>query len=185
LITAEEGESMINDTVETGQVFWSEVATDSPGSKMTFFDSNTMEPIVPTPEAFEGTVVPEKLRDKINLAELHGTRLTLKVLLNQSSDNGYSLVQVTAAPHTVMQRHKHNVDQIVWCVAGSMTQGNRLIEAGSGYFTPANQAYGYEAGPDGVTVLEFRASPLDKTETVFVEENPVRWGLEPDTASAE
>jgi quercetin dioxygenase-like cupin family protein len=175
---------MVNQPVETDHAYWVAVE-DTPASKMTFFDANAMEPHIPEPEAFEGVVVPEKLRDKIDLAELHGTRLTLKVLLNQSTDNGYSLVQVTAAPHTVMQRHKHNVDQIVWCVAGSMTQGNKLIEAGSGYFTPANQAYGYVAGPDGVTVLEFRHSPLDQTETIFVEENPARWGLPPDSTSNE
>ena len=169
---------MVNQVVATDTSYWAEGDTSS--SKMTFFDANAMEPHIPKPAAFESTSVPEKLRDKVDLSELHGSRLTLKILLNQASDNGFSLVQVTAAPNTVMQRHKHNVDQVVWCVAGSMKHGNQVLEAGSGYFTPADHAYGWVAGPEGVTYIEFRSSPLNKTNTTFVEENPAKWGLPVD-----
>jgi quercetin dioxygenase-like cupin family protein len=165
-----------NQPTGAAHAYWSEVEGSS-ASKMAFFDVNKTEPHIPTREAFDRVVLPESVRDKVDLFELHGSCLSLKVLLNQSGDNAFSLVQVTAAPHTVIQRHKHTSDQVVWCVAGSMTQGNKLLEAGSGYFTPANQPYGFEAGPDGVTYIEFRHCPLANTETIFVEENPARWGI--------
>jgi quercetin dioxygenase-like cupin family protein len=174
---------MANQPAGADHAYWLDVEGSS-ASKMAFFDANKMEPYIPTREAFDRTVVPESIRDKVDLFELRRDCLSLKVLLNQSGDNAYSLVQVTAAPHTVIQRHKHTSDQVVWCVAGSMTQGNRLLEAGSGYFTPANQPYGFEAGPDGVTYIEFRHCPLAETQTIFVEENPARWGLSVDSSSA-
>jgi hypothetical protein len=34
--------------------------------------------------------------------------------------------------------------------------GSQVLEAGDGFFVPADAPYGYEAGPDGVVVLEFR-----------------------------
>ena len=34
--------------------------------------------------------------------------------------------------------------------------GSQVIEAGDGFFVPSDAPYAYEAGPDGVVVLEFR-----------------------------
>jgi hypothetical protein len=36
--------------------------------------------------------------------------------------------------------------------------GNVIIRAGDGFFIRADQPYAYEAGPDGVEVLEFRTA---------------------------
>jgi quercetin dioxygenase-like cupin family protein len=175
---------MGNEAAATDHAYWIRIQ-DTPASKMTFFDATTTKPHMAEREEYDRTVMPESVRD-VDLFEEHHERLSLKVLLNQATDRGCSLVQVTAAPGTVVPRHKHNVDQVVWCVAGSMTQGNKLLQAGTGYFTPADHVYGYEAGPDGVTYIEFRNCPLDDAGTVFVEDNLERWrpasDVQPDRA---
>ena len=35
--------------------------------------------------------------------------------------------------------------------------GSQVLEAGDGFFVPSDAPYAYEAGPDGVEVLEFRS----------------------------
>jgi hypothetical protein len=39
---------------------------------------------------------------------------------------------------------------------GSLVMGSQVLEAGDGFFVASGAPYAYEAGPDGVVVLEFR-----------------------------
>ena len=43
-----------------------------------------------------------------------------------------------------------------YIVEGSISMGSQVLEAGDGFFVPAGAPYAYEAGDDGVVVLEFR-----------------------------
>jgi Cupin domain len=54
-------------------------------------------------------------------------------------------------------RHSHDGDCLYYVVEGSLVMGSQVLEAGDGFFVPSGAPYAYEAGPEGVVVLEFRS----------------------------
>ena len=78
------------------------------------------------------------------------------VLFRGDGEDGYSLVKAWFAPHYVLPRHSHDADCMYYIVEGSISMGSQVLEAGDGFFVPAGAPYAYEAGDDGVVVLEFR-----------------------------
>jgi hypothetical protein len=44
-----------------------------------------------------------------------------------------------------------------YVVAGQVVLGSRVLNPGDGFFVPNGMPYKYQAGPDGVEILEFRA----------------------------
>jgi quercetin dioxygenase-like cupin family protein len=78
------------------------------------------------------------------------------VLFRGEGDDGFSLVKAWFAPHYVLPRHSHDGDCMYYVVEGSLVMGSQVIEAGDGFFVPSDAPYAYEAGPEGVVVLEFR-----------------------------
>ncbi len=54
-----------------------------------------------------------------------------------------------------------------------------MLRQGEGFFIPADQAYGYEAGPEGVEVLEFRNAT--RFNLVFKGNSESRWQRMVDT----
>ncbi|MFI5047469.1 MAG: cupin domain-containing protein [Acidimicrobiia bacterium] len=78
------------------------------------------------------------------------------VLFRGPGDDGFSLVKAWFAPGFVLPRHSHDGDCLYYVEAGSVTMGSQVLQAGDGFFVPDGAPYAYEAGPDGVTVLEFR-----------------------------
>ncbi len=78
------------------------------------------------------------------------------VLFRGDGDNGFSLVKAWFAPHYVLPRHSHDGDCLYFVAEGSVTMGSQVLKAGDGFFVPSDAPYAYEAGPDGVVVLEFR-----------------------------
>lgn len=79
-----------------------------------------------------------------------------EVLFRGEGDEGFSLVRAWFAPHYVLPRHTHNADCLYYVVEGSLLMGSQTLTAGDGFFVPENAPYAYEAGPEGVVVLEFR-----------------------------
>jgi len=79
-----------------------------------------------------------------------------EVVYRGEGDDGMSLVRAWFGPHYVLPRHTHDGDCLYYVVAGSLKMGSQELQAGDGFFVPCNAPYGYEAGPDGVVVLEFR-----------------------------
>lgn len=71
-------------------------------------------------------------------------------------DDGFSLVRAWFAPHYVLPRHSHDGDCLYLVVEGSLTMGAQTLVAGDGFFVPSDAPYAYEAGPEGVSVVEFR-----------------------------
>jgi quercetin dioxygenase-like cupin family protein len=69
---------------------------------------------------------------------------------------GFSLVRAWFGPHYVLPRHTHDSDCLYYVVDGSLVMGAQTLVAGDGFFVPAGAPYAYEAGAEGVTVLEFR-----------------------------
>lgn len=78
------------------------------------------------------------------------------VVFRGDGDEAFSLVKVSFAPHFVLPRHTHDADCLYYVAEGSLVMGSQVLEAGDGFFVPSNASYAYEAGPDGVVVLEFR-----------------------------
>jgi quercetin dioxygenase-like cupin family protein len=78
------------------------------------------------------------------------------VLFRGPDKDAFSLVKAWFAPHYVLPRHSHDADCLYYIVEGSIVMGSQTLSAGDGFFVPAGAPYAYEAGPDGVAVLEFR-----------------------------
>jgi len=78
------------------------------------------------------------------------------VLFRGEGEAGFSLVRAWFGPRYVLPRHTHDGDCLYYIVEGSLTMGSKVLAAGDGFFVPSGSPYAYEAGPDGVIVLEFR-----------------------------
>ena len=90
---------------------------------------------------------------------------TFAALVNHEDPEGYSLGFARYAPNTIIPRHRHNRDQIVLVLEGSLRQGSRVLGPGCGYYTPAGMAYTVSIGPEGCCFVEFRHSRLDDVTT--------------------
>ena len=82
-----------------------------------------------------------------------GEGQTVKLLF---SAPGFSLTYAWFKSGFPLPRHSHNADCLYYIVAGSLALGTETLGAGDGFFVPADAAYTYVPGPDGVEVLEFR-----------------------------
>lgn len=80
------------------------------------------------------------------------------VVFRGEGEQGFSLVRAWFAPHYVLPRHTHHGDCLYYVVEGSLKMGSQVLEAGDGFFVPSDAPYAYEAGPEGVVVLEFRSA---------------------------
>ncbi|MCX4095677.1 cupin domain-containing protein [Nocardia sp. alder85J] len=90
--------------------------------------------------------------------ELSGT--WIQALVNPLEPGGFSLLGVRYEPNSRVERHRHDVPQIVIVLEGEIRQGRRVFGPGSGYYTPADVPYKIVVGPDGARLVEFRATPL-------------------------
>jgi len=52
-------------------------------------------------------------------------------LLNHADEGGYSLGHARYSPNTVIPRHRHDCDQVVLVLEGSIKQGNRCWVQGA------------------------------------------------------
>jgi quercetin dioxygenase-like cupin family protein len=78
------------------------------------------------------------------------------VLFSESEPSGMSLVHIWFKSGYVLPAHSHDCDCLYYVLAGELRLGSRLLRASDGLFVPAGRSYAYEAGPEGVEVLEFR-----------------------------
>lgn len=83
-----------------------------------------------------------------------GTRAML--LFSEPGEHGMSLAYAWFKSGYILPRHSHDADCLYYVLAGELTMGTQRLRRGDGVFIPANAAYTYEAGPQGVEVLEFR-----------------------------
>lgn len=78
------------------------------------------------------------------------------VVYRGDTPDSFSLVKAWFGPHFVLPRHSHEGDCLYYIVQGSVILGSQTLQVGDGFFVPSGAPYGYDAGPDGVTILEFR-----------------------------
>jgi len=71
---------------------------------------------------------------------------------------GFSLTYAWFKSGFPLPRHSHDADCLYYIVAGSLALGTETLGAGDGFFVPAEAAYAYVPGPEGVEVLEFRTA---------------------------
>jgi quercetin dioxygenase-like cupin family protein len=95
-----------------------------------------------------------------------------KVLFGDPESGGMSLIRLWYAPHYALPRHSHDVGCLYYVVSGEAHLGSQVLKAGDGFFVPPDAPYAYSAGPDGVEVLEFRAT---SKFGIRVSESPRRW----------
>jgi hypothetical protein len=63
------------------------------------------------------------------------------------------------SPGEVTAIHSHSADEVIVVKAGSAKLGNKLYGPGSVLAVAANAKYGFTAGPDGLSFLNYRAGP--------------------------
>lgn len=73
-----------------------------------------------------------------------------------SGDEGFSLVYLWFKSGYVLPPHSHNGNCLYYVIGGELHIGNKILRKGDGMFVPAGSVYTYEAGAEGVEVLEFR-----------------------------
>jgi quercetin dioxygenase-like cupin family protein len=79
-----------------------------------------------------------------------------RLLFKEPGDDGMSLVYAWFKSGYVLPFHTHDTDCLYYVIAGELHMGANILRKGDGMFIPRNYGYGYEAGPEGVEVLEFR-----------------------------
>lgn len=96
-----------------------------------------------------------------------------RVLFREPGDDGMSLILAWFKSGYVLPFHSHNVDCLYYVIGGELHMGSHVLKKGDGFFVPADQGYGYEAGPEGVEVLEFRNAT--HFNLAFRGNNEARW----------
>ena len=133
-------------------------AKKPPRRRMEFF---SMESATPVPDE----MMPREGVDESVLAGLakfaavggrEGVGEKTVLLFKEDREDGMSLLYAWFKSGYVLPRHSHSGDCLYVVVGGELRIGARVLRKGDGMFIPGGHAYGYEAGPDGVEVLEFR-----------------------------
>jgi len=78
------------------------------------------------------------------------------VLFKEPRPEGPSLTYAWFKSGYVLPRHSHNADCLYYILAGSLRMGSVVLGKGDGVFIPADDAYTYEVGEEGLELIEFR-----------------------------
>jgi hypothetical protein len=99
-----------------------------------------------------------------------------KLLFNYGNEeDGQCLFYSWFKPGFVIPRHTHGQDCLYYIISGSAILGNRTLEAGDGFYVPAGKPYAYQAGPNGIEVLEFRKMLAQQTTATFLDTSEATW----------
>jgi mannose-6-phosphate isomerase-like protein (cupin superfamily) len=101
-----------------------------------------------------------------------GAGAEAKVLVRDAG--GFSLVYLWFKANYPLVRHSHNVDCMYYVISGSAVMGRQTLRPGDSFFVPAGAPYQYNAGPDGVEVLEVRHG-VAQFDIKLSEATPARW----------
>lgn len=141
-------------------------------------DASDLEPEMMPREGFDEQAMAALARlSDADYAEGMGERT--RVLFRAGDDDGMSLLHVWFKSGYVLPFHSHDVDCLYYVLGGELRIGSHTLHKGDGFFIPADQGYGYEAGPDGVEVLEFRNAA--RFNLVLRGNSEARWNRIVDT----
>lgn len=110
-----------------------------------FFDAS-VTPFTPLPEMFRGRESPIPERELASTA----------VRVHHPGRDGLQLFELRLDPGTRGEAHAHVEDEIIVVVEGELRFGARTLTAGSSVMVPGGTLYGFVAGPEGCTFLNFR-----------------------------
>jgi hypothetical protein len=96
---------------------------------------------------------------------------------------GFSLTYAWFKSGFPLPRHTHSADCLYYIIAGSLQLGTETLGRGDGFFLPADMAYAYTPGPQGVEVLEFRTA--ERFDIRFLAANPAFWTRAVETVKRE
>lgn len=124
--------------------------------RITFFEASDA-PLLDDDGMMSPPHLDEEVYTTLDLSPLAaGSKVT--VLFKIDGPNPMSLVHAWFGPGYRLPRHSHSADCLYYVVAGEAHLGKRVIKAGDGFFVKAGQPYAYQAGPDGIQILEFRSA---------------------------
>jgi hypothetical protein len=86
---------------------------------------------------------------------------------------GFSLTSVWFKSGYPLALHSHTGGCLYYIVAGGIRIGKERLGPGDGFFVDHDVPYTYETGPEGVEVLEFRAT--DKLDIRFKANTAAAW----------
>jgi quercetin dioxygenase-like cupin family protein len=133
-------------------------AEDAPRKRLTLFYGRDGVPLgedrMPMEGMTEAVLKGVAKFAEANIKEGLGERAT--VLFAEPGEEGMSLVHGWFKSGYMLPPHSHSTDCLYYVVAGELRMGKHVLKKGDGVFIPGGHGYGYEAGPEGVEVLEFR-----------------------------
>jgi quercetin dioxygenase-like cupin family protein len=130
----------------------------APRRGLQIFLASEGEPLTETQMPMEG--VDESVVAGFEAVAATGADLTqgevVRCLFREPGDEGLSLCHAWFKSGFILPRHSHNADCLYYIVGGELHLGRKVLKKGDGFFIPADVPYSYQAGPEGVEVLEFR-----------------------------
>jgi len=126
--------------------------------------------------------VREQLAGVVSAGAGIGAKVT--VLARQSEEEGgFSLVHCWFKADYPLPRHSHDADCMYYVISGEAHLGNQVLKPGDSFYIPADAPYVYNAGPDGVEVLEIRHDTAS-FDMKILEQPAARWQALVDTTNA-
>jgi quercetin dioxygenase-like cupin family protein len=112
------------------------------------------------PSILTGDNVSEELHRSLSEAELSMVRLPYFPV----TDESLQLFEIKVPPHGEAAPHAHTSAEIILVTAGEFVLGKRRYGPGTAIYIDADTLYGFRAGPDGASFLNFRG--VVKTEYI-------------------
>jgi quercetin dioxygenase-like cupin family protein len=107
-----------------------------------------------TPVRARDAVAPER---KAVLSD--GELASIRRRFFPDSDEELELFEIELEPDTEVQAHAHSSSEIIYVTRGALVLGAQECGPGSAIFIGADTLYGFRAGPEGASFLNFRGDP--------------------------
>jgi quercetin dioxygenase-like cupin family protein len=102
----------------------------------------------------------ERQLDDEERGKLKQGELTSSYRIREPGDaSSPQLVELRYEPGAEIQTHCHDEDEIIYVLSGAMRIGARTVGPGACLTVPGGVFYGFQAGPEGLEILNFRARP--------------------------
>ncbi len=110
-----------------------------------------------------------------------GAGADVRVAIRQTpEEGGFSILHVWFKADYPVPRHSHDADCLYYIVSGSAVMGSQVLRPGDGFFIPAGAPYAYDAGPEGVELLEIRHQ-VAQFDMQILESNATKWAAMAET----